>query len=104
MVVDYRADGTARLVTRGWADPQNARSMWKTADVVPGAYNTISFDLQPHDYLFAAGSRVGVVVMSSDRLFTLRPPPGTELTLIPSLSFASLPLVGGADAFAAAVN
>ena len=42
----------------------------------------INFELQPHDYEFQAGSRIGlVVVMSTDRLFTLRPPAGTKLTL-----------------------
>lgn len=104
MVVDYRPDGTARIVSRGWADPQNSGSMWKTANVVSGQYYLMDFELQPHDYMFAVGSRIGVVVMSSDRLFTLRPPPGTELTLIPSLSAAKLPIVGGSEAFAAAVN
>ena len=102
MVVDYRPDGSARIVSRGWADPQNASSMWKTASVVSGEYHLMEFELQPHDYVFGAGSRLGVVVMSSDRLFTLRPPAGTELTLIPSMSGAKLPIVGGSEAFAAA--
>jgi len=105
MIVDYRPDGSARIVTRGWADAQNpGGAMWKTAEVIPGSYNGYAFELQPHDYVFGVGSRIGVVVMSSDRLFTLRPPAGTELTLIPSMSTVSLPLVGGAEAFAAAVN
>jgi len=104
MVVDYRADGSTRIVSRGWADPQNHGSVAKTATIVAGSYYTIAFELQPHDYVFGAGSRIGVVVMSSDRLFTLRPPPGTELTLIPSLSAAKLPIVGGSEAFAAATT
>ena len=103
MVVDYRADGTVRLVTRGWADPQNRNSMSRTDAVLPGEEYAIRFELQPHDYQFAAGSRIGIVVMSSDRLFTLRPPPGTTLTLEARFSRAFLPIVGGTEAMAAAL-
>ncbi len=102
MVVDYRADGSARLVTRGWADPQNRNSKSVTEHVEPGTPYGIRFDLQPHDYQFAAGSRIGVVVMSSDRLFTLRPPPGTTLTIMARHSRVFLPIVGGTEAMAAA--
>ncbi len=105
MVVDYRADGTAHIVTRGWADPQNHKSISKTTPIRPGAtvYN-ISFELQPDDYQFQPGSRIGFVVLSSDRLFTLRPPPGTQLTLTPSHSRLRLPVVGGSAAFHAATQ
>ena len=103
-VVDYRADGTARLVTRGWADPQNRRSVWRTQRVKPGAEYEMNFELQPHDYEFQAGSRIGVVVLSTDRLFTLRPPAGTTLTLDTKESNAFLPIVGGAAALAAATK
>jgi X-Pro dipeptidyl-peptidase len=41
--------------------------------------------------------------MSSDRLFTLRPPPGTTLTLEARHSRAYLPIVGGTEATAAAL-
>jgi X-Pro dipeptidyl-peptidase len=98
MVVDYRATGAPFIVTRGWADPQNRESIERTTPVVPGQSYTIAFELQPHDYVFAAGSRIGVVVLSSDRLFTLRPPPGTRLTLDAARSAAMLPIVDGAAA------
>ena len=81
MIVDYKATGEPFIVTRGWADPQNRESIERTTPVVPGRSYTIAFELQPHDYIFQPGSRIGVVVLSSDRLFTLRPPPGTRLTL-----------------------
>ncbi len=97
-VVDYRADGTVRLVTRGWADPQNHRSKWLTSRIKPFQDYEIEFELQPHDYEFQAGSRIGLVVMSTDRLFTLRPPAGTKLMLDTPDSNAYLPIVGGARA------
>jgi X-Pro dipeptidyl-peptidase len=103
-LVDYRADGTVRLVTRGWADAQNHASIKRTDPVIPGTAYDIAFELQPHDYQFAAGSRIGFVVMSTDRLFTLRPPPGTTLSLEARRSKLFLPIVGGADAVSASIR
>ena len=66
--------------------------------VVPGTAYTIAFELQPHDYIFQAGSRIGLVLLSSDRLFTLRPPAGTRLTRpTPRESTLRLPVVGGGE-------
>ena len=104
MLIDYRADGTTTIVTRGWADPQNRQSLSKTAAIDPGAFYTITFELQPHDYVFQPGSRVGLMLLSSDRLFTQRPAPGTRLTLQTTRSTFMLPVVGGAKAFATAVR
>jgi X-Pro dipeptidyl-peptidase len=94
-LVDYRADGTSVIVVRGWADPQNRESISETLPVVPGETYTMAFELQPHDYIFPAGSRIGLVVLSSDELFTQVPPPGTRLSLTPSDSRLTLPVVGG---------
>jgi X-Pro dipeptidyl-peptidase len=63
--------------------------------VVPGLAYTMTFEFQPHDYIFAPGSRIGLVLLSSDRLFTLRPPPGTKLRVYTNESSLSLPVVGG---------
>ena len=93
MVVDYRATDKPFIVTRGWADPQNRESLSRTTPIVPGTPYTIAFELQPHDYVFPVGSRIGFAVMSSDWLFTLRPPPGTELTLTTAESTLTLPVV-----------
>lgn len=99
MLVDYKAVGTPAIITRGWADPQNRESISKTTPIVPGTAYTIAFELQPHDYVFPAGSRIGLVLLSSDRLFTLRPPPGTRLTVHTAQSVLTLPVVGGEPAF-----
>jgi len=102
MLVDYKATGAPTIITRGWADPQNRESISKTTPVVPGTVYSMQFELQPHDYIFPAGSRIGLVLLSSDRLFTLRPPPGTRLTVHTSESSVSLPVVGGQAALQAA--
>lgn len=104
MLVDYKSAGAPVIITRGWADPQNRESISKTTPVVPGTAYTMTFELQPHDYIFQPGSRIGLVVLSSDRLFTLRPPPGTRLTLHTSQSAVRLPIVGGETALGKAFN
>jgi X-Pro dipeptidyl-peptidase len=104
MLIEYRANGTRAIITRGWADPQNRKSLSETFAVHPGSPYEITFELQPHDHVFAAGSRIGLMVLSTDRLFTLRPPPGAELTLDTTKSALILPVVGGAAAFAAATT
>jgi X-Pro dipeptidyl-peptidase len=98
MLVDYRADGTTRIITRGWADPQNHKSMTKTTPISTAEAYTMKFELQPHDYEFQPGSRIGLVVLSTDRLFTMRPPAGTRLTLSTGYTRFHLPIVGGKKA------
>jgi X-Pro dipeptidyl-peptidase len=65
---------------------------------VKGRAYALRWDLQPDDHVFAAGHRIGLVVVSTDHDYTLRPKPGTRLTLDPSGSSIRLPVVGGAAA------
>ncbi len=97
----------AGLVTRGWADPQNYRSLTKGGNydsktpgekLVPGKFYDLTFDLQPDDEFVPAGKRLAVMIMSSDREFTLWPKAGTELTLDLAHSSFSIPIVGGTTA------
>ncbi|WP_405150276.1 Xaa-Pro dipeptidyl-peptidase [Sphaerisporangium sp. NBC_01403] len=102
LLVDYDQNGKAKIITRGWADPQNRKSISETEPVKPGSPYRLDFDMQPHDYVFQAGHRVGIVVLSSDYEYTIRPTPGTTLYLDTTKSTVTLPLVGGAAAFTAA--
>ena len=65
---------------------------------MPGQRYDLRWDLQPDDHVFAAGHRIGLVVVSTDHDYTIRPKPGTKLTLAPGSSSISLPVVGGAGA------
>jgi X-Pro dipeptidyl-peptidase len=103
--------GTANLITRGWADPQNHASLTSGGDyhsrvrgapLAPGRFYDLTFDLQPDDQIVPAGKRIALMVFSSDRDFTLWPSPGTELTLDLDASSIRLPVVGGAAALAKA--
>ncbi len=94
-IVTVRQGG---LVTRGWADLQNHASLTESEPLDPGAFYTMTFDLEPDDQVIPAGQQLGIAVFSSDREFTLWPRPGTELTLDLDGTSITLPIVGGADA------
>ncbi|NVK84756.1 MAG: Xaa-Pro dipeptidyl-peptidase, partial [Cytophagia bacterium] len=67
------------IITRGWADPQNYKSISKSEPLEPGKFYTVSFDLQPDDQIIPAGQQIGLMIFSSDKEFTLHPQPGTQL-------------------------
>ncbi len=83
------------VITRGWADPQNYKSLTESEPLNPGQFYLMSFNLQPDDQVIAAGQKIGLMIMSSDRDFTLWPTPGTELTIDLDATSIELPIVGG---------
>jgi X-Pro dipeptidyl-peptidase len=83
------------IITRGWADPQNHSSLTDGQPLVPGQFYDVTFDLQPDDQVVPAGSRIGLMIYSTDNEFTLRPQPGTELTVDLAGTSVALPVVGG---------
>ncbi len=102
------SEGHAGVITRGWADPQNHASLTQGGNfasmrpgtpLVPGQFVSLTFDLQPDDQIIPAGKQLGVLVMSSDREFTLWPPAGTRLTLDLAATRLALPVVGGVAAW-----
>ncbi len=95
---------TDDLITRGWADPQNRESIRESEPLVPGQFYEVSFDLQPDDQVIPAGQRIGLMIFSSDRDFTLWPSPGTELTVDLAGTRLELPVVGGEAALKKALG
>lgn len=91
-------NNNAGIITRGWADPQNARDVRRSTPLVPGQPVTLEFDLQPDDQIIAAGKRIGLMIFSSDKDFTLHPAPGTVLSIDLDQTSITLPVVGGASA------
>ena len=105
--------GPSSIITRGWADPQNHASLKSGGDyhstkrgepLIPGKFYRLTFDLQPDDQVIPAGKRIGLMIFSSDRDFTLWPKPGTELTLDLDETSLRLPVVGGRNWFEEAVG
>lgn len=89
---------TDNIITRGWADPQNYRSLTESEPLVPGQFYEMTFDLQPDDQIIPAGQQIALMIFSSDREFTIWPKPGTELTVDLDATQLVLPIVGGAEA------
>ncbi len=98
------APTNSNLITRGWADPQNHKSLTESEPLVPGEFYELSFNLQPDDQIIPAGQKIGLMIFSSDRDFTLWPEPGTELTIDLDNTSISLPVVGGTAAFGKATG
>jgi X-Pro dipeptidyl-peptidase len=90
---------TENIITRGWADPKNHKSLTNEEDLVVGKDYTITFDLQPDDQIIKAGQQIGLMIFSSDQEYTLHPKPGTELMIHIGDTKLTLPVVGGKDAF-----
>src|SRR5690606_38425861 len=91
-------------ITRGWADPQNHASLREGEPLVPGRFYDVTFDLQPDDQVIRPGERIGLMIFSSDRGFTLWPAPGTELTVDLGGTTLELPVVGGEAALRRALG
>ena len=106
VMLPFSADQRAApgVITRGWADPQNHRSITRGEPLEPGQFYELTFDLQPDDQIIPAGRRIAVMIMSSDRDVTLWPHPGTELTVDLDATSIVLPVVGGEEAMRKAVE
>lgn len=104
--------GARGVQSRGWADPQNWKSLTTGGNynskrpgepLTPGKFYDLTFDLQPGDRVIPPGKQLALMIMSSDRDFTLWPLPGTRLTVDLSRTKIVLPVVGGAAALSRAV-
>jgi X-Pro dipeptidyl-peptidase len=90
---------TDNLITRGWADLQNYKSLTTSQPLVPGRFYDMKFELEPDDHIIPAGKQIGLMIFSSDREFTLQPDPGTKLTVDLNATSVKIPVVGGDKGF-----
>jgi X-Pro dipeptidyl-peptidase len=81
-----------KIVTRGWLDVRNRDSFWRSEPVRPDRTYTLSFEMQTQDHVFKAGHRIGLVLIATDRDYTLRYPAGTTVRAQLGLSHVLLPL------------
>jgi X-Pro dipeptidyl-peptidase len=93
------AGGNATVISRGWIDPENQHSPAETEPIAVGKFYKYTFDFQPKDSVLAAGRQLGIMILSSDRDYTIRPAKGTELTMDLKESKVRLPIVGGPSTF-----
>ena len=95
---------TDNIITRGWADPQNYKSITESEPLKPGKFYEMSFDLIPDDQIIKKGQQIGLMIFSSDKNFTLHPEPGTELTVDLDATSITIPVVGGEAALKTALE
>jgi X-Pro dipeptidyl-peptidase len=81
-----------KIVTRGWLDVRNRHDPSRTEPITAGKMYSFHWDMQPNDYVFKAGHRIGVVVLSTDYDYTLRYPAGTLVKVQPGVSEIRLPI------------
>ncbi len=94
------AGGAGTILSRGWKDPTNRDSDYVTELLTPGTFYHLDVDLMPKDIVVKAGNRLALMVMSSDHDYTIRPAPGTQVTVDPTATSITLPVVGGPRVFA----
>ncbi|WP_241156864.1 Xaa-Pro dipeptidyl-peptidase [Bacillus sp. FJAT-42376] len=99
LLVDYSQDHQTSIVTRGWMDPQNAHSPFRSKALTPGKRYSFTWDMQPDDYVFEKGHKVGIVLVSSDYDYTIRPKAGTKIEVDLSKSHIILPVKNGTEGF-----
>ena len=95
---------TDNIITRGWADLQNYKSLTKSKPLKPGKFYEMTFDLQPDDQIIKKGQQIGLLIFSSDNQYTLLPEPGTELTVDLESTTITIPVVGGKEALKKAID
>ncbi|GAA1946330.1 Xaa-Pro dipeptidyl-peptidase [Amycolatopsis minnesotensis] len=56
----------AEVVAEGWTNSQHRESLTRTSEVKPGQAYGLTWKLQPEDYVFKAGHRIGLVIAATD--------------------------------------
>jgi X-Pro dipeptidyl-peptidase len=82
-----------KIVSRGWLDVRNRTSLTASEPIKPGTMYTLSWPLQPVDYVIKPNHRLGVVLLATDNEYTLRYPAGTRVAVELSASSVQLPIV-----------
>ncbi|TGO03927.1 Glycerol-3-phosphate ABC transporter, periplasmic glycerol-3-phosphate-binding protein [Serinibacter arcticus] len=87
-------------LSRGALDSSNRTSLMsgKATPVVPGTEYGFDFDMEPYDYVFPAGHRIGVVLTTNLQGFNLGGTVNATVSLDAATSTIVLPIVGGTGA------
>ncbi|MEU6845851.1 Xaa-Pro dipeptidyl-peptidase [Streptomyces sp. NPDC046716] len=98
------ADVDSTVFSRGWADLGTSADPGRGRPLTPGRAYSLTISLAASDHVVPAGHRLALIVAGTDK--DLIDPPSTRPTLTLDLprTVARVPVVGGADAFAAATT
>lgn len=87
-----------RVVSRGAVDGKNNVDIRFASPLVPNRDYNIEWELQPHDYVFPAGHRIGLVLVANNRSYIRRDTLAGQVTVYLGNSELVLPVVGGRQA------
>ncbi|MFG3440679.1 Xaa-Pro dipeptidyl-peptidase [Nonomuraea sp. NPDC047897] len=94
-VVTNVAERPAEIVARGWIDVQNRSSLSRPSPLPVGTYGTVRWQTLPHDYTFAKGHRLALVIAGTDADHSSERGTGANVTLDLSASEVSVPFALG---------
>ncbi|WP_020670265.1 Xaa-Pro dipeptidyl-peptidase [Amycolatopsis nigrescens] len=83
-----------QVISRGWMDVRNRHSASVTEPIRAGRDYTFDWPMEPRQYQLKAGHRLGVVLLVTDRDYTLRYPAGTKISAMLGQSSVRIPLAG----------
>lgn len=83
-----------KLINRTWADPQNYESLNRSKPLEPNTFYSLNVNFNPDDEIIPKGAKIGLMIFSSDKEFTLHPNPGTRLSIDLNQCRLTLPIVG----------
>lgn len=86
------------VVTRGWFDPQNWKTIEQDDPLKEGKNYKFEWDVLPEDYVFKEGHRIGIIIAGSDRRRAIPSTTGATFEVKMGQSYISLPVVGGRKA------
>ncbi|HEX8629324.1 MAG TPA: CocE/NonD family hydrolase [Catenuloplanes sp.] len=93
LLVHYTNGQPTRVVARGAIDAKNRASLTTGTALVPGQRYTATVELEPKDYVFAAGSRIGLVVAANNSDYIATDRLAGAVTVLLGSSRLDLPLV-----------
>ncbi|URT71658.1 Xaa-Pro dipeptidyl-peptidase [Cytobacillus firmus] len=86
------------VVTRGWFDPQNWKTIEQDDPLKEGKNYKFEWGALPEDYVFKEGHRIGIIIAGSDRRRAIPSTTGATFEVKMGQSYISLPVVGGRKA------
>ncbi|HZB30391.1 MAG TPA: Xaa-Pro dipeptidyl-peptidase [Streptosporangiaceae bacterium] len=87
------AEAPLNVVARGWMDAQNRTSLSSPTPLTPGQSHQINWQTLPHDYVFKAGHRLGLIFAGTDLDINTDTPSGARVTVDLAGSGITVPLV-----------
>ncbi|GIJ19904.1 CocE/NonD family hydrolase [Micromonospora lutea] len=92
LLVHYTGGSVTRVVARGSLDAKNRLSLTTGTPLTPGQPATGTVLLEPKDYVFPAGSQIGLVLTGNLNAFVHSDPLAGQVTVALGTSRAVLPL------------